>query len=131
MARCSGLTVRSACSTSTPDSPNYSDLLAEPLRLGLVPSCAEAGVMGVMPGLIGIQASEAIKLITGIGRCLDGRLLVVDGLSMRFRELTLDGGSRPAADRELIDYRQFCRPESSAMDSINVQRSQCSAGGRR
>ena len=77
--------------------------------------------MGVMPGLIGlIQATEAIKLITGIGRSLDGRLLVVDALTMRFRELTLRRDpDRPPIDR-LIDYSQFCRPAAPDMDSISV-----------
>jgi len=105
----------------TPTSPNYRDLLPEPPPAGEVPSCAEAGVMGVMPGLIGlIQATEAIKLITGIGRSLDGRLLVVDALTMRFRELTLRRDpDRPPIDR-LIDYSQFCRPAAPAMDSISV-----------
>ena len=105
----------------TPESPNYRDLLPEPPPVEQVPSCAEAGVMGVMPGLIGlIQATEAIKLITGIGRSLDGRLLVVDALTMRFRELTLRRDpERPAIDG-LIDYQQFCRPTASPMDSISV-----------
>ena len=105
----------------TPDSPNYRDLLPEPPPVEQVPSCAEAGVMGVMPGLIGlIQATEAIKLITGIGRSLDGRLLVVDALTMRFRELTLRRDTaRPPIER-LIDYRQFCQPTVPAMDSISV-----------
>ena len=105
----------------TPTSPNYRDLLPEPPPVEQVPSCAEAGVMGVMPGLIGlIQATEAIKLITGIGRSLDGRLLVVDALTMRFRELTLRRDpDRPAIDG-LIDYQQFCRPTASPMDSISV-----------
>jgi len=105
----------------TPESPNYRDLLAEPPPPGQVPSCAEAGVMGVMPGLIGlIQASEAIKLITGVGKPLDGRLLVVDALTMRFRELTLAlDPSRPPIEN-LIDYREFCRPEASVIDSISV-----------
>ena len=104
-----------------PDSPNYRDLLPEPPPAGAVPSCSEAGVMGVMPGLIGLlQATEAIKLITGIGDCLDGRLLVVDALRMRFRELTLrPDPSRPPIEH-LIDYRQFCRPEAPAMNSISV-----------
>ena len=106
---------------ATPESPNYRDLLPEPPPVDQVPSCAEAGVMGVMPGLIGlIQATEAIKLITGIGRSLDGRLLVVDALTMRFRELTLRRDpDRPPIDR-LIDYSQFCRPAAPAMDSISV-----------
>ena len=105
----------------TPTSPNYRDLLPEPPPAGEVPSCAEAGVMGVIPGLIGlIQATEAIKVITGIGRSLDGRLLVVDALTMRFRELTLRRDpDRPPIDR-LIDYSQFCRPAAPAMDSISV-----------
>ena len=77
--------------------------------------------MGVMPGLIGLlQATEAIKLITGIGECLDGRLLVVDALAMRFRELTLRvDPDRPKVE-SLIDYRQFCRPASSKMEAITV-----------
>lgn len=105
----------------TPDSPNYRDLLPEPPPVEQVPSCAEAGVMGVMPGLIGlIQATEVIKLITGIGRSLDGRLLVVDALTMRFRELALRRDpDRPAIDR-LVDYQEFCRPTASPMDSISV-----------
>ena len=106
---------------ATADSPNYRDLLPEPPPAGAVPSCSEAGVMGVMPGLIGLlQATEAIKLITGLGRTLDGRLLVVDALTMRFRELTLRRDTaRPPIER-LIDYRQFCQPTVPAMDSISV-----------
>ena len=105
----------------TQDSPNYRDLLPEPPPVDQVPSCAEAGVMGVMPGLIGlIQATEVIKLITGIGRSLDGRLLVVDALTMRFRDLALRRDpDRPAIDR-LVDYQEFCRPTASPMDSISV-----------
>ena len=106
---------------ATSDSPNYRDLLPEPPPAGAVPSCSEAGVMGVMPGLIGLlQATEAIKLITGLGRILDGRLLVVDALTMRFRELTLRRDTaRPPIER-LIDYSQFCQPTVPAMDSISV-----------
>ena len=106
---------------ATSDSPNYRDLLPEPPPAGAVPSCSEAGVMGVMPGMIGLlQATEAIKLITGLGRILDGRLLVVDALTMRFRELTLRRDTaRPPIER-LIDYRQFCQPTVPAMDSISV-----------
>ena len=104
-----------------PDSPNYRDLLPEPPPAGAVPSCSEAGVMGVMPGLIGLlQATEAIKLITGIGECLDGRLLVVDALTMRFRELTLRPDPSRSPIEQLIDYRQFCRPQAPAMNSISV-----------
>ena len=73
--------------------------------------------MGVMPGLIGLlQATETIKLITGIGRCLDGRLLVVDALSMRFRELTLRRDPDRAPIKELIDFSQFSGSATTEMD---------------
>src|SRR5258706_10362349 len=89
---------------ATKDGPCYRCLYPEPPPPGLVPSCAEAGVLGVLPGVIGvIQASEALKLILGIGESLIGRFLVYDALKMRFRELTLPNdpdcpvcGPRPA-----------------------------------
>lgn len=95
--------------------PCYRCLYPEPPPPGLVPSCAEGGVLGVLPGVIGtIQATEAIKLITGIGEPLIGRLLLYDALSMRFRELKLRRnpdcpvcGDHPTVT-ELIDYQQFC-----------------------
>ena len=100
-----------------PDSPNFRDLLPVPPLPGAIPSCSEAGVMGVMPGLIGLlQATETIKLITGIGRCLDGRLLVVDALSMRFRELTLRRDPARAPIKELIDCAQFSGSATTEMD---------------
>jgi adenylyltransferase/sulfurtransferase len=100
-----------------PESPNFRDLLPVPPLPGAIPSCSEAGVMGVMPGLIGLlQATETIKLITGIGRCLDGRLLVVDALSMRFRELTLRRDPDRAPIRELIDCAQFSGSATTEMD---------------
>ena len=100
-----------------PDSPNFRDLLPVPPLPGAIPSCSEAGVMGVMPGLIGLlQATETIKLITGIGRCLDGRLLVVDALSMRFRELTLRRDPDRAPIKELIDCAQFSGSATTEMD---------------
>ena len=102
----------------TPTSPNYRDLLPEPPPAGAIPSCSEAGVMGVMPGLIGLmQATETIKLITGIGTPLDGRLLVVDALTMRFRELTLRVDPERPPIRSLVDYSQFCQPESITVES--------------
>ena len=104
-----------------PGRPDYRDLLPEPPPAGEVPSCAEAGVMGVLPGLVGlIQATETIKLITGLGDPLDGRLLVVDGLSMRFRELRLERDPDRPEVKGLIDYSQFCRGEVASMDSISV-----------
>ena len=110
------------------DSPDYRDLVPEPPPQGLVPSCADGGVMGVMPGLIGlIQAAEVIKLITGIGTPLDGRLLLVDGLSMRFRELRLQRRPSRAPIEKLIDYQAFCTAgcsisgeKSTEMKSISV-----------
>src|SRR6185295_20089278 len=75
---------------ATADGPCYRCLFREPPPPGLVPSCAEAGVLGVLPGLIGtIQATEAIKLIIGIGDTLAGRLLLVDTLRMKFRTVSL------------------------------------------
>jgi sulfur-carrier protein adenylyltransferase/sulfurtransferase len=95
--------------------PCYRCLYPEPPPPGLVPSCAEGGVLGILPGLLGvIQATEVIKLILGSGEPLIGRLLLVDALGMRFRELRLRKnpecpvcGVNPTI-RQLIDYEQFC-----------------------
>ena len=95
--------------------PCYRCLYAEPPPPGLVPSCAEGGVLGVLPGIIGsIQAVEALKLLLGTGDPLIGRLLVFDALQMEFRELRLRKnpscpicGSNPSI-KELIDYEEFC-----------------------
>jgi sulfur-carrier protein adenylyltransferase/sulfurtransferase len=95
--------------------PCYRCLYPEPPPPGLVPSCAEGGVLGVLPGVIGtIQATEAIKLLMGIGEPLIGRLMLYDALAMRFRELKLRRdpncpvcGDNPTVT-ELIDYEQFC-----------------------
>ena len=95
--------------------PCYRCLYPEPPPPGLVPSCAEGGVLGILPGTIGlIQATEAVKLILGIGEPLVGRLLLYDALGMRFRELKLRRnpecpvcGDHPTI-HELIDYQQFC-----------------------
>ncbi|MBM5821950.1 MAG: molybdopterin-synthase adenylyltransferase MoeB [Cyanobacteria bacterium K_Offshore_surface_m2_011] len=95
--------------------PNYRDLFPEPPPPGMVPSCAEGGVVGVLPGIIGvIQATEAVKLITGIGTSLSGRLLLFDALKMSFRELKLrPNPERPVIDK-LIDYQEFCGVGGSA-----------------
>jgi adenylyltransferase/sulfurtransferase len=97
------------------DGPCYRCLYPEPPPPGLVPSCAEGGVLGVLPGLLGIiQATEVIKLILGAGEPLIGRLVLVDALAMRFRELRVRKnpecpvcGANPTI-KELIDYNQFC-----------------------
>jgi adenylyltransferase/sulfurtransferase len=92
--------------------PNYRDLYPEPPPPGMVPSCAEGGVFGVLPGIIGvIQATEAIKLITGIGEPLIGRLLIYDALAMSFTELKLRKDPNSPVITELIDYEHFCGME--------------------
>lgn len=99
---------------ATEDGPCYRCVFREPPPAGLVPSCAEAGVLGVLPGLVGtIQATEAIKLILGEGNPLIGRLLLIDALSMEFRTIALRRDPEcPACGtreiRELIDYEAFC-----------------------
>jgi molybdopterin/thiamine biosynthesis adenylyltransferase/rhodanese-related sulfurtransferase len=106
---------------STKDGPCYRCLFPEPPPPGMVPSCAEGGVLGVLPGLIGtIQATEAIKLILGIGEPLVGRLLLVDALGAQFR--TVKVRKNPACPMcgtheitELIDYDEFCGiPQAAA-----------------
>jgi molybdopterin/thiamine biosynthesis adenylyltransferase/rhodanese-related sulfurtransferase/molybdopterin converting factor small subunit len=100
---------------AVPGGPCYRCLYPEPPPPGLVPSCAEGGVLGILPGLLGtIQATETIKLILGVGEPLVGRLLLVDALGMTFRTLRLRKdpacpvcGESPTL-RELIDYEEFC-----------------------
>ena len=100
---------------ATQDGPCYRCLYPEPPPPGVVPSCAEGGVLGILPGLVGIiQATETIKLILGSGESLIGRLLLVDALAMRFRELKVRKnpdcpvcGDHPTIT-QLIDYEQFC-----------------------
>jgi sulfur-carrier protein adenylyltransferase/sulfurtransferase len=113
---------------ATEDGPCYRCLFPEPPPPGLVPSCAEGGVLGVLPGLVGtIQATEGIKLVLGVGEPLIGRLLLVDALTMRFRTVKLrKDPSCPACGthelQELIDYDQFCgsspAPLHGAADEI-------------
>jgi sulfur-carrier protein adenylyltransferase/sulfurtransferase len=97
---------------STEDGPCYRCLYAEPPPPGLVPSCAEGGVLGVLPGVIGtLQATEAIKIITGIGETLAGRLLLFDALRMTFRSMRLPKRCHEHAPvTRLIDYEEFCSP---------------------
>ncbi|MDQ7039476.1 MAG: molybdopterin-synthase adenylyltransferase MoeB [Rhodothermus sp.] len=99
----------------TPDGPCYRCLYPEPPPPGLVPSCAEGGVLGVLPGLVGtIQATEVIKMILGIGTPLIGRLLLIDALHMQFRTLKVRKNpdcpicGEHRTIHELIDYEQFC-----------------------
>ncbi len=113
----------------TKDGPCYRCLYPEPPPPGLVPSCAEGGVLGVLPGMIGIiQATEAIKLIVGVGEPLIGRFLIYDALKMKFRELKLRKdpdcpvcGTHPTVTK-LIDYEQFCgiHPEPQAAQTTGA-----------
>ena len=99
-----------------PNGPCYRCLFPEPPPPGLVPSCAEGGVLGVLPGLVGtIQATEAIKLIIGVGEPLAGRLLLIDTLGMQFRTVRIRKdpacpacGTHEIRSGGLIDYEQFC-----------------------
>jgi adenylyltransferase/sulfurtransferase len=113
---------------AAPNGPCYRCLHPEPPAPGLVPNCADAGVLGVLPGIIGtIQATEAIKLVTGIGEPLIGRFVIYDALRMRFRELRLARdprcavcGDRPTI-RELIEYEGYCDAGSSrAENSMDI-----------
>jgi adenylyltransferase/sulfurtransferase len=110
------------------EGPCYRCLFPEPPPPGLVPSCAEGGVLGVLPGLVGtIQATEGIKLILGVGEPLVGRLLLIDALSMRFRTVRLRKDPNcPACGTheitELIDYDQFCGvvPEATVANTNQI-----------
>jgi adenylyltransferase/sulfurtransferase len=119
---------------ATEDGPCYRCLYPEPPPPGLVPSCAEGGVLGILPGLVGvIQATETIKLILGQGESLAGRLLLVDALGMKFRELKLrKNPDCPACGThrtitKLIDYDQFCgirgqeEPAGNDIPAISVE----------
>jgi len=111
---------------ATKDGPCYRCLYPEPPPPGLVPSCAEGGVLGILPGLVGVmQATEVIKLILGAGEPLIGRLLLIDALGMKFRELKLRKnpdcpvcGTHPTITK-LIDYNEFCgiRGEETAVET--------------
>ncbi len=120
------------------DGPCYRCLYPEPPPPGLVPSCAEGGVLGILPGMIGVvQATEAVKIILGAGETLKGRLLLYDALAMRFRELKLRRdpecpvcGDHPSVTK-LIDYQEFCgikpmafqpSPSGDAIDALELKK---------
>jgi adenylyltransferase/sulfurtransferase len=119
---------------ATKDGPCYRCLYPEPPPPGLVPSCAEGGVLGILPGLVGVmQATEVIKLILGAGEPLIGRLLLIDALGMKFRELKLRKnpdcpvcGAHPTVTK-LIDYNEFCgirgeeKPVATGVPEIQVE----------
>ncbi len=110
------------------DGPNYRDLFSIPPPPGMVPNCAEGGVLGVLPGIIGsIQATEVIKVITGIGETLSGKLLLIDSLDFSFRKINIKKNpENPISGKnrtitELIDYDEFCGLNSTSVKSITVQ----------
>jgi len=108
-----------------PDGPCYRCLFPNPPPPGLVPSCAEGGVLGVLPGIVGtIQATEALKLILGIGDTLVGRLLLIDAMGMRFHTVRVPRDPNcPACGtreiRELIDYDEYCGTPGGEMPARN------------
>ncbi len=108
--------------------PNYRDLFPSPPPPGLVPSCAEGGVLGVLPGILGsLQANEVIKVITGVGEPLSGRLFLFDALNFETRTLKISrdpenplNGKNPT-QTELIDYDQFCGIDTSEKEKSDVK----------
>lgn len=89
--------------------PNYRDLFPEPPPAEQAPNCAEAGVLGVLTGILGsMQANEVIKLITGVGKPLDGKLLILDAATLQIRHIQLPPGGRHHVT-QLIDYEAFCQ----------------------
>jgi sulfur-carrier protein adenylyltransferase/sulfurtransferase len=120
---------------ATAEGPCYRCLHPEPPPPGLVPSCAEGGVLGVLPGIIGtIQATEAIKLILGIGEPLIGRFLIYDALKMRFRELKLQKdrdcavcGTNPSI-RELRLYEEYCSPADGSHSAVPAANTDMTVG---
>lgn len=101
--------------------PNYRDLFPEPPPPGLVPSCAEGGVIGVLPGIIGsLQANEVIKVISGVGDPLSGRLFLFDALAFETRVLKLAKDPNGQKIKGLIDYDEFCgiRPTESGKANV-------------
>ena len=113
---------------ATKNGPCYRCLYPDPPPPGLVPNCAEGGVVGILPGLVGvIQATEVIKLILGKGETLAGRLLLVDSLSMRFRELKLRKnpdcplcGTSPTIT-QLVDYEHFCGMTPASSEDLDIR----------
>ncbi len=120
---------------ATKDGPCYRCLYPEPPPPGLVPSCAEGGVLGILPGVVGtIQATEAVKLIIGVGEPLVNRFMIYDALRMRFRELKLRKdpecpvcGDHPTVT-ELIDYEQFCGITPDLIPSESTDAAEATVG---
>lgn len=105
----------------TVEGPNYRDLYPDPPPPGMVPSCAEGGVLGILPGFIGVvQATETVKLILGQGQSLSGRLMLYDSLQMKVRELKLRPNPERPVIEKLIDYQEFCGiPQAEAAEQAS------------
>jgi molybdopterin/thiamine biosynthesis adenylyltransferase/rhodanese-related sulfurtransferase len=104
-------------------SPNYRDLFPTPPAAGAVKNCEETGVLGVLPGIIGsLQANEVIKLITGIGEALAGKLWTIDARTLEIQTLRYKSNPQTARPIELIDYEHFCgvKKETEGMKEISV-----------
>ena len=104
--------------------PGYRDLFPTPPKPHTVPSCAQAGVIGVLPGVIGgLQATETIKVLLGLGDTLSGRLLIYDALAMSFTEFSFERDSHRQPATELIDYQGFCmaspKPQDHAINTVS------------
>jgi len=102
-------------------SPNYRDMFPAPPPPGMVPNCAEGGVLGVLPGIIGsMQANEVIKVITDFGEPLVGKIMLIDVATMLFRKLTIQ--KNPALQIvELIDYEEFCGLKTADLKEITAE----------
>ena len=111
----------------TSESPNLRDLIPEPPPIDLIPTCSERGVIGVLPGIIGlIQATEAIKIVTKIGETLNGRLLIFNAFSMKFKELNITTDDKERKIKDLKEYSGFCFDEKvqlakQAIEKISVK----------
>jgi molybdopterin/thiamine biosynthesis adenylyltransferase/rhodanese-related sulfurtransferase len=103
-------------------SSNYRDLFPEPPLPGSVPDCSQAGVLGVLPGMIGsIQANEALKIITGKGTVLSDKLLIVDGLSMDITQVKIRNTNARDHINKLIDYEDFCGIKEKKVKSLSMK----------
>lgn len=101
------------------DGPNYRDLFPSPPAPEIVPNCSEGGVLGVLPGIVGsLQALESIKVLTGVGEVLTGKLLTIDTLHNQYRTFKFKKRTGSQAIVELIDYDQFCNPKTVEVDDI-------------
>lgn len=104
------------------DGPTYRELFPSPPSEEMAPNCATAGVLGMMAGIVGsLQATEVIKILTGLGEVLSGKLLIIDALSMNFRKVVIKRDLSLKPIKELIDYEVFCASKDKGLKSITYQ----------